>query len=114
MRYLSYYKEYPIYEPAEGGYYYAGNQLVKSERLSKRQCRRKFEKTWQECQEENKKNGFAENADWLAVGRAYGIHPWIRWGDNYICRESGYVGKGESYTIERKRGSQTKGWQPYC
>lgn len=56
MRYLSYYKEYPIYEPAEGGYYYAGNQLVKSERLSKRQCRRKFEKTWQECQEENKKN----------------------------------------------------------
>ena len=65
MRYLSYYKEYPIYEPAEGGYYYAGNQLVKSERLSKRQCRRKFEKIWQECQEENKKNGFAENADWL-------------------------------------------------
>lgn len=34
MRYLSYYREYPIYEPAEGGYYYAGNQLVKSERLS--------------------------------------------------------------------------------
>ena len=22
MRYLSYYREYPIYEPAEGGYYY--------------------------------------------------------------------------------------------
>lgn len=113
MRYLSYYREYPIYEPAEGGYY-AGNQLVKSERLSKRQCRRKFEKTWQECQEENKKNGFAENADWLAVGRTYGIHPWIRWGDNYICRESGYVGQGESYVIERRKGSQTKGWQPYC
>lgn len=53
MRYLSYYKEYPIYEPAEGGYYYAGNQLVKSERLSKRQCRRKFEKIWQECQVDN-------------------------------------------------------------
>lgn len=67
--------------------------------------------TWQECQEENKKNGFAENADWLAVGRTYGIHPWIRWGDNYICRESGYVGQGES---ERRKGSQTKGWQPYC
>ena len=62
----------------------------------------------------NKKNGFAENADWLAVGRTYGIHPWIRWGDNYICRESGYVGKGESYVIERRKGSQTKGWQPYC
>ena len=26
MYYLTYYEEYPIYEPAEGGYYYAGNQ----------------------------------------------------------------------------------------
>ena len=32
MRYISHYEEYPIYEPAEGGYYYPGNQLVASER----------------------------------------------------------------------------------
>ena len=111
MRYLSHYQEYPIFEPAEGGYYYAGNQVIESERMSKRKCRREFEKIWKECQKENKEEGFEENADWLAVGRVYGIH---RWGDNYICRESGYVGKGESYIIERKRGSQTKGRQPYC
>lgn len=36
MRYISHYMEYPIYEPAEGGYYYSGNQLVESERKSKR------------------------------------------------------------------------------
>ena len=30
MRYISHYEEYPIYEPAEGGYYYPGNQLVAS------------------------------------------------------------------------------------
>ena len=28
MRYISHYEEYPIYEPAEGGYYYPGNQKV--------------------------------------------------------------------------------------
>lgn len=26
MVYLTHYSEYPIYEPAEGGYYYAGQQ----------------------------------------------------------------------------------------
>ena len=31
MRYISHYEEYPIYEPAEGGYYYPGNQLVAME-----------------------------------------------------------------------------------
>ena len=28
MYYVTYYEEYPIYEPAEGGYYYAGSQNV--------------------------------------------------------------------------------------
>ena len=45
MRYISHYEEYPIYEPAEGGYYYPGNQLVASKRKSKRQCRKDFEKS---------------------------------------------------------------------
>ena len=29
-------------------------------------------------------------------------------------KESNYVGQGESYVIERKLGSQRKGWEPYC
>ena len=28
MYYVTYYEEYPIYEPAEGGYYYAGSRNV--------------------------------------------------------------------------------------
>lgn len=40
MRYFSYYQEYPIYEPAEGGYYYPGNKLINTERISKRQCKK--------------------------------------------------------------------------
>ena len=37
MYYLTYYEEYPIYEPAEGGYYYSGcsaEEWVYSEDLS--------------------------------------------------------------------------------
>ena len=44
MIYLSYYEEYPIYEPAEGGYYYSGAELVESERLSKRAAKKWKEK----------------------------------------------------------------------
>ena len=40
MVWLSYYEEYPIYEPAEGGYYYEGLALVKTERLSKRAAKK--------------------------------------------------------------------------
>lgn len=63
MRYLSYYQEYPIYEPAEGGYYYPGNELVNSSRMSKRACRREFDKIWEQCQKENVKNGLEENTE---------------------------------------------------
>lgn len=28
MYYVSYYREYPIYEPAEGGYYYSGREII--------------------------------------------------------------------------------------
>lgn len=114
MRYLTYYKEYPIYEPAEGGYYYAGNEVAKSERMSKRKCRSCFNEIWKECEKENIENGFTEDVDWAEVHNRTGIHPWIKFDDNYICRESNYVGQGESYVIERKLGSQRKGWEPYC
>lgn len=30
MRYLSYYREYPIYEPAEGGYYYVADKTIRA------------------------------------------------------------------------------------
>lgn len=112
MRYLSHYQEYPIYEPAEGGYYYPGNELVNSSRMSKRACRREFDKIWEQCQKENVKNGFEENTEDIFTSNN-GVYPWCRIGDNYIFREGYYVGEGESYTIERKQGSQRKGWHSY-
>lgn len=42
MRYVTHYEEYPIYEPAEGGYYYSGNQITETERMSKRAAKAKI------------------------------------------------------------------------
>lgn len=121
MRYVSHYSEYPIYEPAEGGYYYAGNELVESERLSKRKAKEKFEEIWKKCLKENEENGFVEGADWKGIIERTHIYPWERnhdWEKKFgfyaIYRDSYYIGEGESYVIERKIGSQSKGWEPYC
>ena len=46
MRRITYYEEYPIYEPAEGGYYYEGNEVTWSRKKSKRSCRKEFEEIW--------------------------------------------------------------------
>lgn len=99
MRYISHYEEYPIYEPAEGGFYYSGNELVSSERKSKRQCRKDFEKIWEKCLKENESNT---------------KYPWIRANANYIFRDGKHIGEGESYTIERRQGHMEHGWEPYC
>ena len=115
MQYLTHYHEYPIWEPAEGGYYYAGNDIVTIEKKSKRQCKKEFEEIWQQCLLENKENGFVEGADWERVREENGsdIYPWIRNG-NLIYRDSYYIGDGESFMIERHYGSAVSGYQPYC
>lgn len=116
MRYISHYEEYPIYEPAEGGYYYAGNQLMKSERKSKRQCRKEFEEIWKHCLEENKDNGFVgdDYDEWDRIQRELHIYPWVRVNSNYIRKGSYYIGEGESWAIEGNKGSMEHGYEPYC
>ena len=118
MRYISHYQEYPIYEPAEGGYYYEGNMLVESKRLSKRKAKAELERIWIECQKENEEVLEYYNND---EEKCWGML-WIRneRNKNYIYRNyrpydrNYYIGTGESYFIERKQGSQRSGRQPYC
>ena len=101
MRYLTHYEEYPIYEPAEGGYYYSGNQATETERLSKRKAKAEMKRLWEEAQEENK--DMPERHRWN-----------LSRDGNTLWRSSKYIGEGESYVIERKFGSQKRGWVPYC
>lgn len=98
MVYLTHYTEYPIYEAAEGGYYYAGNEVDDYERLSLRQAKRRFAEIVEELLETNE----------------YEEHPWIKVAPRRIVKGSRYIGDGESYIIERKLGSEKRGYTPYC
>lgn len=122
MVYLTHYEEYPVYEPAEGGYYYAGNQVVAWERLSLRQAKKKFKEIWEEYDRQNVE-AFGKTYSELCENGCkdeYGcrLHPWHLVepkGDRAEIRfYSQYIGEGESYVIERKLGSQERGWEPYC
>lgn len=117
MRYISHYEEYPIYEAAEGGYYYAGNQLVASERKSKRACKKDLLEIWEECKKENEEMGFREDNEdeWDTIRRNTYCYPWrFNRERSRISRCSRYIGEGESYVIERNQGSEEHGYEPYC
>jgi hypothetical protein len=91
MVYLTHYQEYPIYEPAEGGYYYAGNEAFEYYRLnSVKQAKRKLTKMQKSLEAE----GFIVYED-----RAY--------------LPSKYIGEGESWQIEKVYGSHESGKQIY-
>lgn len=95
MVWLSYYEEYPIYEPAEGGYWYAGLELVGTERLSKRAAKRKFDKMAKD---------HLQDGDW-----------WLTKSDGRcLIKDSEYIGEGSMIIIERSKGSRRKGYEPYC
>ena len=100
MVYLSYYEAYPIYEPAEGGYYYAGLELVESERLSKRQAKKKFDELAKQMMEETKDDKYPWKMGNLMFGRQ-------------MSKFGKYIGEGAYYCIEKRQGMHERGWQPY-
>ena len=95
MIYLAHYTEYPIYEPAEGGYYYEGQQADCFYRLnSLKQAQRKLKKMKKSLE----KDGF-----YVCI-------------QNNICeayKYSKYIGRGELWTVEKVYGSHNRGWRPY-
>ena len=91
MIYLTHYQEYPIYEPAEGGYYYAGQEAYEYYRFfTKWGARRHLAKMRAELEAD----GFQVTKD-----RAYKYEP--------------YIGENERWIIEKTYGSHNKGKQIY-
>ena len=91
MVYLTHYTEYPIYEPAEGGYYYAGKQAGYFYRLNSiKQAKRKLAK--------------------LSKVREYEDFVFC---EDYAYLPSRYIGEGEELRIEKVYGSRNSGWHPY-
>lgn len=101
MVWLSEYREYPIYESAEGGYYYEGLELVQTERLSKRAAKKKFDQLAIELIKESENDDYPWNMSDIKYGR-------------HIFKGSKYIGDGAYICIERKKGMYEKGKQIYC
>ena len=89
--YVVLYKGYPIYEPAEGGYYYEGLEVSGYKKFTNRQDARKFLRLYATTNNFN----VAKN----------GLHAY----------KSGVnIGDSEEIYVERKIGYHIKGKQTYC
>ena len=88
--FVSWYEGYPIYEPAEGGYYYEGERLIQSIKVgSLKRARRIMRQN-------------AENLEFTNIGK------------NYSSRQGKYIGDSEYIYIETVQGIHEHGWHPYC
>jgi rubrerythrin len=90
--YVTYYAEYPIYEPAEGGYYYAGQDAIWSE-------------------------GFNTKEDALDYAKKYTSEDsdtWEELTDGFVCKGK-YIGEDQYVRIEDNKSylGDVKGWEPY-
>lgn len=106
MYYVSYITEYPIYEPAEGGYYYAGTQIQMCREFSSwKKANRFFQKCRKEFLEMHEgEEDRINDATWGGVGKH--VNPAVY----YFSR---YIGEGESVELTRKKPVE-HGWTPYC
>ena len=93
--YVSHYALYPIFEPAEGGYYYDGIRLIRSRSAPTLEIAKSILKKEAELLE------FMIDMD----GRRAGD-------EDFYHRH--YIGEGEFIIIECKKGKHESGWQPYC
>ena len=107
--YVSYVEEYPIYEPAEGGYYYAGEQVVDYRKFSSWKKANKCFQKW--------KKWFLEENEWAVAQNR--IHIWEnpgidKYGDGSLVRyNSKYIGEGAKVQITRGPFKE-HGYEPYC
>lgn len=104
--FVTLYVEYPIWEPAEGGYYYAGESVGGNPKKVKAgKGKREIAKLYRQIQEDIKDGCYRKTARaWISDdGRECGVY-------------TEYIGEGFRYVLESKNhvGRQCHGWQPYC
>lgn len=88
--YVSLYESYPIYEPAEGGYYYEGKHLVDCITVGSLKRARRIMKR------EANELGFT------SIGK------------NFSSLRGEYIGESDYIYIETVKGIHEHGWHPYC
>lgn len=97
--YISRYEAYPIYEPAEGGYYYWGWQLVESYKVRHGRAKKKLRQIARTLEKEAA----------VMRGSRFCYTP------NMTAMYGRYIGDGTKYVIESRRhiGREERGWRPY-
>lgn len=92
--YVTYYAEYPIYEPAEGGYYYAGNDAIWSEGFNTE------EEAWEYADKYIEQDD--EWGEWQKFTNGYKL-------------DGKYIGQNQYVVVEPKKAylGMVKGWEPY-
>lgn len=108
MWYVTTMAEYPIYEPAEGGYYYAGTEIVEERQFNTwRKAKQFYNKTRKEFIEY-----FGEPSDVCMPRHNYHGKVWDSRSHRGIYHSTGYIGEGHELTITRKPRKE-RGYVPY-
>ena len=106
--YVTLMEEYPIYEPAEGGYYYAGTSITDVREFNTwRKARQFYNKVRKEFIAE-----FGEPSEVCMPRHNYHARVWESRNHKAIFHETDYVGEGHELTITRKPRKE-RGWVPY-
>lgn len=105
MYYVSFISEYPIFEPAEGGYYYAGETVVDCIACKTwKQAKKAYRKAIKEFKE------VYEGRDLTEVNFG-GVD---KWGFGSFCKlNSCYIGQEDRVQITGYE-PKNRGWVPYC
>lgn len=107
MYYVCEYALYPIYEPAEGGYYYAGRTV---EVISKCNTRRKAMKTFRKLAKEYKKIGEEEM---YPVRVSYLSFFFKDSTGSHITAHGDLIGDGYGIFVTKGTPLKAKGYVPY-
>ena len=106
MYYVSHIVEYPIFEPAEGGYYYAGTQIVEClEYESWKEANKQFQKM---------RKAFLRDYEYdkeRIIDRQYGGCGKYKY--PCVIYNSRLIGEGEQIQLTRQKPVEY-GWHPYC
>lgn len=106
MYYVSFISEYPIYEPAEGGYYYAGETVVECKEFqSWKKANRAYQAMKRELIDVYGHTGRVDSFDCGGCGK-YLNHPATYY-------HSKYIGEGARVQLTRTKPHNI-GRQPYC
>lgn len=94
------YEYYPIYEPAEGGYYYEGVEMVDSREFHNyRKAKQYINRLYRQAVKDEKTDS----------------KYWCQTADNlFFGMSSAYIGEGWRVQFELKKGQAERGWKPYC